>query len=182
MRKLWRKQRLSRLNRDAYSGHAAVHWTMCMENRATGWLNQSLHLQVREILLHACTRYQVVCPVYVLMPDHGHFLMMGTCTTSDQTLFARFLRTHWNDLLSETELQRQAHDHVLRANERTRDVFQTVAAYILENPVRAGLVKSPIDWPYVGACAPGYPSLQPHRESFWKSYWLAYEALCNRSE
>jgi hypothetical protein len=43
--------------------------------------------------------------------------------------------------------QRYGYEHVLRASE---DVFK-VARYILENPIRADLVRSVNEYPYLGS-------------------------------
>jgi len=115
------------------------------------------------------------------MPDHAHFLVMSLRETSDQMSAIRFFRRRWKlrlDNLSGTfELDRQPYDHVLRPAERERDAFQKIATYILENPVRAKLTQRREDWPFTGSLVPGYPSLNPHAENFWTSFWLAYDAV-----
>ena len=45
------KGRLKRLNDSHYSGRSYVHWTMSLEKRATGWLNEQHHAELRGILL-----------------------------------------------------------------------------------------------------------------------------------
>jgi len=115
------------------------------------------------------------------MPDHAHFLVMSLRENSDQSQAMRFFRRRWK-LLLETlpgsyELDRQPYDHVLRTAERERDAFQKIATYILENPVRAELAERREDWPFSGSLLPGYPSLDPHAENFWTSFWLAYDAV-----
>ena len=53
----------------------------------------------------------------------------------------------------------------------------SVAAYILANPVRAGLVDSWQAWPYVGSMVPGYPDLDPRTEDFWEKIWRIYTTV-----
>ncbi len=172
------KGRLRRLDPLAYTGRACVHWSMPLERRATGWLDDLMHARLREILLHACTRYSLACPVYCLMPDHAHFLIMGIGANSDQQPAVRMLRRQWTSLLPPgMELQRQSYDHLLREDERARGAFENTAHYILENPVRAGLVVEFSAWPYAGSLVPGYPSLNPRNTDFWTSFWLAHEAV-----
>jgi putative transposase len=77
-----------------------------------------------------------------------------------------FLRTHLSRRLSPHKLQPQAHDHVLRQDERRRGAFAKICFYILANPVRAGLIKDPENWPFCGAVLPGYPDLHPRNEDF----------------
>jgi len=164
---------LPRLPGAFYRGRATVHWTMCVRDRAADWLTELFHARFREHLVHACHRYRIVCPIYCLMPDHGHFLAQGVSEDADQALFSRFLRARWNGLLRSLghELQRQAYDHVLRDEELEKDAFESVAFYLAENPVRAGLVDSAGDWPFAGTIVPGYPDLDVRREGDWERYW-----------
>lgn len=171
-------ERLPRLDPGLYRGRACVHWAMSLDRRTTGWLAPLLHLRLREALLHACCRYGLVCPAYVLMPDHGHFLLIGTGEAADQRLAMRMFRRLWSGLLPRGHtLQRQAYDHVLREEERACDAFSAVAYYILENPVRAGLTEEFAAWEYSGCCVPGYPSLDPRQPGYWESFWLALDDL-----
>ena len=47
---------LPRLAPEFYRGFAAVLWTITLERRATGWLDDRFHLHFRELLLHAAAR------------------------------------------------------------------------------------------------------------------------------
>jgi hypothetical protein len=69
------------------------------------------------------------------------------------------------------QVQHQAHDHVLKPEERRRSAFATACHYDLENPVRDGLAKHPSEWPFNGAIVPGYPALHPLQEDFWRKFW-----------
>ena len=71
-------------------------------------------------------------------------------------------------------LQVQAHDHVLREEERKRGAFASVCFYVMANPVRAGLVEREPDWPFGGTMIPGYPELHPMQEDFWELFWKLY--------
>jgi REP element-mobilizing transposase RayT len=55
-----------------------------VEDRKTGWLDDSFHATFREVLLHTCARYHLGCARYVLMPDHVHLICVGARQTSDQ--------------------------------------------------------------------------------------------------
>lgn len=171
------RERLPRLGAEFYRGRAIVHWTMAMENRATGWLDARFHTGLKLALVHVCARYGLACPVYCLMPDHAHFLLAGLREDSDQRAGMRMLRREFGKLLPEGfSLQRQAHDHVLREKERERGALETMAGYVLQNPERAGLVERWEEYAFCGAIVAGYPSLDPRREKFWESFWLAFHA------
>jgi len=90
-------------------------------------------------------------PAYCFMPDHLHLLVEGQSDDSDLVKFVNLLkqrtsfvyrRHHQHDLW-----QKGYFEHVLRDDE----VSRTVAKYIFENPVRAGLVKEPLDYLFSGS-------------------------------
>ena len=164
--------RLPRLAAENYQGYAYVHWTMGMQDRASGWLTPGHHAALRELLFHTCLRYHLACPSYCLMPDHAHFLWIGLHPTSDQRLASSWFRRYWNAMLAPVrQLHCQAYDHVLRAPERSTQAFASIAAYIQNNPVRAGLVTAWGDWPYLGAIYPGVYPFDPRNDDFWDRFW-----------
>ncbi len=176
-----KKSKLPRLPREWYRGLAVVFWTHTFEHRATGWLSAGFHAQFREVLLHTCGRYELACPVYVLMPDHWHLVWMGLAAHSDQHTATRFLRKHVQRRLGRAKLQDRAHDHVLRDEERKRGAFMSTCHYLFENPVRAGLVPKWEEWPYFGAMVSGYPEFNPRTDDFWDDYWKVYGLLVDRA-
>jgi REP element-mobilizing transposase RayT len=85
------------------------------------------------------------------MPDHAHALVEGLTSDASLPLFvksakessgrASFRRTKrklW---------QEGYYERVLRQEEDARNV----ARYIIQNPVRAGLVENPADYPFLGS-------------------------------
>jgi putative transposase len=166
---------LPRLDTKFYRGDSAVHWTLTVFNRATGWLKESFHSAFRELMQHTAAREGLFCPAYCLMPDHIHLLWLGLRHDTDQRNGMSFLRTHLEPRLSPHRFQPQAHDHVLRDEERQRDAFTRICFYILVNPVRAGLIRETETWPFCGAVIPGYPVLPPLAEDFWPKFWRLYQ-------
>jgi len=114
------------------------------------------------------------CPTYCLMPDHLHLIWMGLRMDSDQLNSITFLRTHLEKALAPHRFQHQAHDHVLKQEERQHNAFARVANYILENPLRAELMEDPKQWPFSGAIVAGYPTLHPAEADFWPKFWKLY--------
>jgi REP element-mobilizing transposase RayT len=170
------KRNLPRLAPECYRGHAVVRWTITLEKRARGWLNEVFHLRFRELMLYASARESLWCPTDCLMPDHLHLVWMGMRRESDQRNALRFLRQRLATLLKPHRLQAQSHDHVLREVERERGAFASACFYILANPLRAMLVNDLNDWPFTGAILPGYPDLHPAEEDFWPLFWKLYAA------
>jgi REP element-mobilizing transposase RayT len=170
------KSQLPRLPPEWYKGNAFVFWTYTLEGRQTGWLDPSFHAVFREILLHTLTRYRLAAPAYCLMPDHLHWIGIGLEADADQRLATSFLRKYLRPFLQPAHWQRQPHDHVLRDHERERNAFSSTCHYVLQNPVRAGLVTDAEKWPYSGALLPGYPDLSPFSADYWPRFWQAIDS------
>ena len=85
------------------------------------------------------------------MPDHVHLLVQGLSDESDLRRFAKRLKQgaaqSYSHKFGEPLWQEGYFDHVLRAEEDARGV----ARYILDNPVRAGLVNHPSHYPFLGS-------------------------------
>ncbi len=169
------RHHLPRLVPEYYKGFAAVHWTMPIVERRSGWLSESFHAHLREVLLHALARYDCCCPIYCLMPDHMHFMFVGWSANADQLLLIRFLRKHLNDLLKEYDLdcefQKQAHDHVMRRDEMDESEFESSVLYIANNPVKAELVRETKDYPYTRVMLPGFPRIDFWSAGYWRIFW-----------
>jgi REP element-mobilizing transposase RayT len=168
---------LPRLPREYYQGDAVVFWTLTIFDKAKGWLTPQLHQRFRELLLHTAAREGLLCPAYCLMPDHLHLVWMGLRLDTDQLNGMAFLRTHFEPELLPAKFQPQAQDKVLREEQRKRNAFASVCFYITANPVRAGLVAKPEDWPFLGCVVPGYPKLNPLESDFWPKFWRLYARL-----
>ena len=81
--------------------------------------------------------------LFLLMPDHLHALVSFSPEHGMRKTLSgwkRFTASNFNILW-----QRDFFDHRLRNDES----FEEKASYIRSNPVRAGLVQKPEDWPYV---------------------------------
>ena len=168
---------LPRLKRKFYQADAVVFWTMPVDLRRQGWLDERFHAAFREMMLHTAAREGLLCPAYCLMPDHIHFVWMGLRRETDQRNATKFLRTQLGPFLKPAKFQHQPHDHVLSTKERQRQAFSLACAdYVLLNPLKAELVKKPSDWPYLGAVIPGYPRLAPFDADYWPWFWKHYYA------
>ena len=118
--------------------------TICCKKRGA---NQLCYPEVASLLFHATQSYQCqqrwFVPVLLLMPDHVHFLAsfsrdvkMTNVVASWKRFTSKYARINW---------QRDFFDHRLRGGEGWREKSD----YILQNPVRAGLIEKYEDWPYV---------------------------------
>jgi putative transposase len=94
---------------------------------------------------------------YVVMPNHVHFFCKATGDSSKS--LSGFMQSwkQWTSKrlgrecgLSSPVWQAGFFDHLLRSTESARQKWE----YIIENPVRAGLVKHATDWPWQGEIHP----------------------------
>jgi putative transposase len=125
--------------------------TLCVEPLATRLL-ESLHTHAE--------RARWTLHLAVLMPDHLHLLLSGQDPAVVIRHWKRYTARHFG-----VRWQRDFFEHRLRADES----FHAKVDYILQNPVRAGLVASVWAWPHKAGRAlhavrhddgrPGGPSL-----------------------
>ena len=129
----------------SFSGPNWVFLTVCTEDRGR-WLAQpSVHRLLHEIWLNEATAWLV--SDYLLMPDHLHLF----CAPHDLRFTIERWIAFWKHRFSVQstvtgKFQKGGFHHRLRDQESYSQKWW----YVLENPVRAGLVKSPDDWPYKG--------------------------------
>ena len=88
---------------------------------------------------------------YCLMPDHVH-LLIGTVASIPLSRLlgswkSRCCRAAWGHGITDTFWQRSFYDHAVRTNQDLR----AAAAYVLGNPVRAGIVADFHEYPLCGS-------------------------------
>ena len=80
----------------------------------------------------------------LLMPDHAHFISSFPERVKDmQNVVSKW--KEWTAKSLKVKWQRDFFDHRLRGDES----FEEKADYVRNNPVRAGFVNQPTDWPYL---------------------------------
>jgi len=88
---------------------------------------------------------------YCFMPDHVHLLVEGLNEQSDLRRFAKMSKQRSgaiHALSGNGRLWQEGYwEKALHADEDPRRVVR----YILENPVRANLARTPRDYPFVGS-------------------------------
>lgn len=142
-----------RLPDAAYHGRKAVAFTACETSRRPGFADGEIFGMVRETLAEAAERHGCSVPIFCLMPDHLHVLMLGLADDSRPRLAmnrfkqksGEWLAAHRPDLV----WQRDFYDRIVRQKEG----YENVARYIALNPVRAGLADDVYGWPYTGSIA-----------------------------
>ena len=102
-------------------------------------------------ILRAGRDEQFAIVAHCFMPDHVHLLVEAQASTSDCLRFIRQAKQlsgyYYSKAFAGRLWQRYGFERVLRDDEATLKVGR----YILENPLRAGLVERVEDYSFVGS-------------------------------
>jgi REP element-mobilizing transposase RayT len=134
-----------------FTGGYAYHVVFLTDRRIRHFSAEVWARAATEELLAASTHTGFSLAAYCVMPDHIHALLEGDAALgSDLHQFAhRFkqaLGFRFKQSTAKTLWHRSYYDHVVRPDEP----LEAHAAYILGNPVRAGLVDTIDAWPFSG--------------------------------
>jgi REP element-mobilizing transposase RayT len=134
-----------------YIGLHRIFFTMCTLDRRHSFEDHAIVEPAREELLRTSAEYSVEVTAYVFMPDHLHGLVSGLADDSDLLACMNVFRQRTGLAHKRQHVDRLWQegydDRFLREEEDTL----TVAAYIVGNPLRAGLCTDIRDYPYIGS-------------------------------
>jgi len=134
-----------------YVGLYYYSLTWCCEDRQSHFSQSDRVDLVRQQFLRACGETEFEIVAYCFMPDHVHQLVHGRSLTADGRRYMKLAKQYsgfyFSKAYDQRLWQRYGHDRFLRKDEEPR----TIVRYILENPVRAGLIVDPRDYPFTGS-------------------------------
>ena len=134
-----------------YLGPHRYSLTLCTDRRQKLFTTKEVVDLVLEQIARAADESQFEITTYCFMPDHLHLLVEGKSAGSDAKQFIarakQYSGFYYKQARGSKLWQRYGFEHVLRDDELTL----VVAKYILENPIRAGLVKRIEDYPFLGS-------------------------------
>ena len=134
-----------------YLGRHQYFLTFCTVGRKQFFVKADAVDTVRTQIERAAGEESVALTAYCYMPDHVHFLAEGKADDSDCLRFVarakQFSGFHYHAKFGHRLWQRYSYEHTLRSEESAI----SVARYILENPVRGGLVARIEDYPFSGS-------------------------------
>lgn len=145
------RERKHRLSVEFYCGKIVVAFTVCITDRKPIFNKTGVFNTLSQILLQSLNRLKCDAYVYLFMPDHCHFLIQGNSDDSNLLSFMKDFKQqsgYWfYKNISDVSWQKDFYDHILRKNE---DINKQVS-YILENPIRKGLVSNWKEYPFKGS-------------------------------
>lgn len=148
-----RTNRPERLRRFGYVGYYRYFLTFCTFRRRRLFVDSGNVALARSEILRAAEHTRFAVTAYCFMPDHLHLLVQSQSEAADGRQFIAHAKQYsgfvFARAIGERLWQRYCHERVLRGEDDTL----SVARYILENPVRAGLAQSPGEYPFSGCPA-----------------------------
>jgi len=134
-----------------YLGLHRYFLTFCTHQRRRIFVTSDRVRTVLEQIQRTAVDQRYALLAYCFMPDHLHLLVEGLTDDADCRRFIarakQFSGFYYQRMFGERLWQRYGFERTLRRDESAL----SVARYILENPVRAGLAKSAEDYPFLGS-------------------------------
>ncbi len=146
-----RTNRPARLKHLSYIGLQRYSLTFCTDWKRKWFDNAGAVELVLSQFLRVSRGEGFAILAYCFMPDHVHLLVEGLRHDSDARKFiikSKQCSAHaYAQTFGARLWQPFGYEHVLRDEEKA----QVVARYILENPVRGGLAKTVLGYPFSGS-------------------------------
>ena len=135
-----------------YVGLHRYFVTICTHTRRSVFVSGAVVATVEQRLRESAERHGFSPYAYCFMPDHVHVLLVAERENADLRACVRlFKQTSAFDVKrmsgGDCLWQQGYHERVVRSDEAS----MSVARYILENPVRAGLTRTFQDYPFSGS-------------------------------
>ena len=133
-----------------YTGLHRYFLTFCTFGRRRLFVTPAAVDSAHGQILRAASDERFALLTYCFMPDHVHLLVEGQSHDSNGRRFIarakQLSEFHYKKEFGAPLWQRYGFEHTLRSDEGTL----SVARYILENPIRAGLANS-VEYPFLGS-------------------------------
>ncbi len=146
-----KKRKTMHLKDFDYSNDNYVYFvTICAENKQNYFVNNKISKMIEDELEFRRTTKEINLLCYCIMPDHLHILLSLTedyhkSLQSWVSAFKRYTTRVINELFGIKPLwQKNFYDHVVRKEES----LIKIAEYIVNNPVRKGIVSEWEEYPY----------------------------------
>jgi putative transposase len=134
-----------------YRGPNRYFLTMCTHQRTRYFVDDRHVALVSEQFQRASHEQAFAVIAYCFMPDHVHLLIAGERDDADLKRFTKHAKQYsgfyFRQLTGLCLWQRYGYERVLRNAEAT----PAAARYLIANPVRAGMVQTPADYPFWGS-------------------------------
>jgi len=138
------------VQKNVYQGEISVSFTLCINDRVQLFNNSSIVHIFENILKSEVERSSCIVPVYCYMPDHQRLIVSGISSEADTIGLIKKYKQKTGYWLIHNQFnarwQKDFFDHIIRKDEG----LINVARYIVDNPVRKGLVENWQEFPFKG--------------------------------
>ena len=125
--------------------------TIAVKGRTPVFASPAVAAAAVDVLRHHAAATSVPIYAWCVMPDHVHLILEASSTCDIVTFVGQFKnlaqREAWRLGIKGTFWQTSLWDHFLRGDERLEQVVE----YVLNNPVRSGLVERWCDYQFSGS-------------------------------
>jgi putative transposase len=125
--------------------------TVAVKDRRPVFSDHDIAADAVDVLKAHARKTGVLVYGYCIMPDHVHLVLAPSATCDIVTFVGQFKnlaqRAAWRRGVEGAFWQTGFYDHFLRRDEQ----LDTVVRYVLENPVRGGLVHAQKDYAFAGS-------------------------------
>jgi REP element-mobilizing transposase RayT len=138
-----------RLPREAYQGRVSASFTLCIADRKKAFADPVV-VERFITVLHKVAEKHDSRAIYCFTPEHVHLILLGNSDSSDILRGIEDFKQTTGYWLKRGQLmfqwQPSFYDRVIRARELGQHL-----RYVLDNPVRRGLVREWRDYRFIGA-------------------------------
>ena len=146
-----RTSRPAHLKHFDYTGFYRYSLTFCTDQRRAIFIREDI---VRLVLLQisrAANDREFAVIAYCFMPDHLHLLVHGQSEAAECRGFIALAKQYSGYYYTKEYRRRLWQRYGYERTLRKDDDSLRVAKYILENPVRAGMVGTVLEYPFAGS-------------------------------
>lgn len=151
MKKRIIREKRHRLPERIYVGCKLVAITICIKDNKKVFITEETVAVFEKELLHALKSYQCSTHVHLFMPDHIHLIVEGNTENSNIKKAIELFKQKTGYWLSKNmpkyKWQKDYYDHIIRSDEDIKNQI----GYILNNPVRANIIKIWKDYKFKGS-------------------------------
>ena len=145
------REKHHRLPPECYIGHQIVAFTMCAKERKPIFYDYNVVECFRNILLREAKKRLCDIHIYLFMPDHLHLIIEGASHNTNILQMVNMFKQktgYWlHQQRSDFKWQKDYYDHIILNNDDLRNQIR----YILQNPIREGIVVDWKEYPHKGS-------------------------------
>jgi len=140
-----------RLRSEPYVGIRRYFLTICTHNRARHFRRPEVVVRTWSQFLRTAIDESFAILAYCFMPDHVHVVVEGMTDAAHLARFVSAAKQRSAFLFARDVGGRLWQEGYFERIIRCDEDLPTLIGYVIANPVRAGLVENPADYPHWGS-------------------------------